>query len=102
MADRVGGWPSFFVADGVSCPSPPHFFVIFPLSFGVSPRRNHSDTIIRKIPGICKMPMGSFQKIGPATEGMIIPYITQIAVTDIVPTLIAVIETVCRLNTIIA
>ena len=55
-----------------------------------------------QIPTICKAPIGSFQKIGPATEGIIMPYITQMEVVDIAPTRIAVMEIVCRLITIVA
>ena len=77
----------FVFADFSSCP--------FPL---ISQR----EMSIIKMPAICKSPVGSCQKIGPATEGMIIPYITQIDVVDIAPTRMAVIEIVCRLITIAA
>ena len=63
---------------------------------------NQREMSIIKMPAICKKPVGSCQKIGPATEGMIIPYITQIDVVDIAPMRIAVIEIVCRLITIVA
>ena len=71
-----------------------HFFDIPFSSVGALPFISHNDAIIIKIPTICKIPIGSFQKIGPATDGMIIPYITQIEVVDIAPTLIAVMEIV--------
>jgi hypothetical protein len=63
---------------------------------------SHNETIIMIMPAICKRPIGSFQKIGPATEGIIIPYIIQMEVVAIVPTRIAVIEIVYRLTTIVA
>ena len=63
---------------------------------------SHREISMMSIPATCRIPNGSCQKIGPASEGMIIPYMTTREVNDMGPMVMAATDKACRENTVTA